>query len=72
MADATTKTVAFLAVTLQRACHNSFIESGGPCKGGGGEVGGEGGYVWWVIIWDPFGGNQTIEIYGKFQGFPLL
>jgi len=26
MADSTTKTVAFLAVTLQRACHNSFIE----------------------------------------------
>ena len=38
MADSTTKTVAFLAVTLQRACHNSFIESGNP--GRWGEAGG--------------------------------
>ena len=26
MADSTTKAAAFVAVTLQRACHNSFIE----------------------------------------------
>lgn len=29
MADATTRAVAFVAVTLQRACHNSFIEPRG-------------------------------------------
>lgn len=28
MSDAKTKAAAFLAVTLQRACHNSFIELG--------------------------------------------
>ena len=39
MADSTTKTVAFLAVTLQRACHNSFIESGNPGSAAGCLVG---------------------------------
>ena len=30
MASPTTKAAAFVAVTLQRACHNSFIEPGIP------------------------------------------
>ena len=25
-----------------------------------------------VIKWDPFEGKQTIQIYGKFEGFPIL
>ena len=25
-----------------------------------------------VIKWDPFWGNQTIQIYGKFEGVPFL
>ena len=24
-----------------------------------------------VIKWDPFWGNQTMQMYGKFEGFPL-
>ena len=22
--------------------------------------------------WDPFGGNQTMQMYGKFEGSPLI
>lgn len=25
-----------------------------------------------VIKWDPFEGRQTIQIYGKFEGFPIV
>ena len=32
MADAKTKAIAFTAVTLQRACHNSFIEPGAKLR----------------------------------------
>ena len=25
-----------------------------------------------IVQWDPFGGNQTMQMYGNFEGFPEI